>query len=67
MMELNVEKVKQELERIGKNQSDLAEMMDVSRALVSYWFTSRKISHVQKIADVLGFDGKDLIKEREVL
>ena len=63
IMELHVEKVRSELARIGKNQSDLAEMMGVSRALVSYWFKAKKVTHVQRIADALGFSGKDLIKE----
>ena len=60
-MKLNVEKIRKDLKRMKKNESWLAEKMEISRALLSYRLKSENITHAQDIADALGFDGKDLI------
>lgn len=60
-MKLNTKKIKKELKRIGKNQTWLGEQLNASRALVSYYMQSKKITHAEKIAKVLGMDPKDLI------
>ena len=62
-MRLNVEKIRDELLRIDKNQSWLAEKMGISRALLSYKLHSGNITHAQGFAHALGFCGRDLILE----
>ncbi len=61
-MELNVEKIKVELKRIGKNQSWLAKEMGVARQYLSYIFKHKPITQAERIAKALNLDPKDLIK-----
>jgi len=61
-MELNITKIKQELERLGKNQSWLAAKMKCSRQLLFYMVKSKKITHAERIAKALNLDPRDLIK-----
>ena len=61
-MELNVEKIRNELKRIGKGPTWLALKCVVHKRTVFYWFDSRTIKAADRIAEVLDMEGKDLIK-----
>jgi len=61
-MKMDTTKIKQELERLGKNQSWLANKMNVSRQLLFYMVKSKKITHAERIAKALNLDPRDLIK-----
>jgi len=60
-MELNVKKIKDELLRLGKNQTWLAKKMDISKQGLSYKLLSKKITHAEKIAKALNLNPRDLI------
>jgi transcriptional regulator with XRE-family HTH domain len=64
-MELNTEKIKTLLSRYGWNESDLAKKMKVSRQYLNRIMIGKRgisFKGVDKMANVLGIDGKDLIK-----
>jgi hypothetical protein len=60
-MELNTQKIKNELKRVKQNQTWLANKMNVSRQLLSYMILSKKITHAERIAKALNLDPRDLI------
>lgn len=60
-MQLNTHKIINELKRLGKNRTWLANQLNTTRQNVSYILKSKKITHAEKIARVLDFDPKDLI------
>lgn len=64
-MKLNIEKLQSELTRIDRTQAWLAKQMKVRPQWV-YQIFNNDISHtmrtIQKIADALNLDPKDLIK-----
>ena len=61
-MELNVEKIEKELARIGKKKAWLAKKCVVANSHLHYWFKTRTIKAAEPIAEVLGYDPKDLLK-----
>ena len=61
-MELNTQKIEDELKRIGKSHSWLAKKMGIARQYVSYIFKTKPITQAERIAEVFGIDPKDLIK-----
>jgi len=61
-MELNIEKIDQELRRIGKNRSWLAEQFNISRAAISYTMKRKPISQAERIGKLLGIEPRDLIR-----
>ena len=61
-MELNTQKVENELKRIGKSHSWLAKKMGIARQYVSYIFKTKPITQAERIAKALNLDPKDLIK-----
>ena len=61
-MELNVLKIKNELKRLGKGPTWLANKCVVDRRTVYYWFDNKTIKAAEKIAEVFNMDPKDLIK-----
>ena len=61
-LQLNTEKIKAELTRIGKDQSWLAEQLSTTRQNVSYMLSRNSIKAAEKIGNVLGIEPKDLIK-----
>ena len=61
-MELYVQKIKKELKRLNRNQSWLSRKMGISRQLLSYMITSKKITHAERIGKALDIDPKDLIR-----
>ena len=60
-MELNIEKIQKELNRLNQSKRWLAVKIGVDRQLVDYWFTSKTIKAADRIAQVLGYEPKDLI------
>ena len=60
-MELNTNKIKNELKRVKQNQTWLASKMNVSRQLLSYMILSKKITHAERIAKALNLNPRDLI------
>ena len=63
-MELHKSKIRLEMEKNGWNESELARRMGVSRQAVFAFFRRDGITlkTIDKIADALGLDPKDLIK-----
>lgn len=61
-MQLNTQKIINELKRLGKNRTWLAEQLKTTRQNVSYILKSKKITHIERIAKVLDFNPRDLIK-----
>ena len=63
-MELHKTKIRLEMERYGWNDSELARRMGVSRQAVFKIFARNGITlkTIDKIADALGLNPKDLIK-----
>jgi len=59
---LNTKKIKDELIRLGKNQSWLAGKLKMTRQNVSYMLTHNSLRAAEKIGDVLGIEPKDLLK-----
>ena len=64
-MKLNKKKILNEIERLGWSLGRLAKECHVSRQAVQYWMTennrSPRLGTIQKIADALAIDPKDLI------
>ena len=61
-MKLNIDKIKNELNRIDKNQSWLAEQLGVSRQRVSAIFSMASLRNAERIGKVLEIEPRDLIK-----
>ena len=61
IMELNIEKIQKELDRLERPRKWLAGQIGVDRQLVDYWFKHRTIKAADRIAKALGYDPKDLI------
>jgi hypothetical protein len=62
-MELNTEKIDNELKRLGKSRAWLAHKIGISRQLLYYRLDKRIFIGVEDIAKALDFyDGKDLIR-----
>ena len=61
-MELNVEKIRNELKRLGKGPTWLATKCVVHRRTVHYWFENKTIKAAERIAEVFNMDPKDLLK-----
>lgn len=61
-LQLNVKKIKAELDRLGKTQTWLAEQLNMSRQGISYMFSVRAVRGAEKIGHALGIEPKDLIK-----
>jgi len=68
-MKLNIEKIKDELKKLGHTQTWLAMKIihsdgktGISRQLLSYMICSKKITHTERIAKALGLNPRDLIK-----
>ena len=65
-MNLNIRKIRNEMTRLGLNESGLAKLMGVSRPLVYYYLrenhTDHRFSTVEKLAKAFDMDTKDLIE-----
>jgi len=62
IMKLNIDKIKSELTRIGKNQSWLANKLGVSRQRVSSIFRMASLKNAERIGKVLDIEPRDLIR-----
>ncbi|MFC1567348.1 XRE family transcriptional regulator [Thermodesulfobacteriota bacterium] len=60
-MKLNIEKIKNELERIEKTKYWLAKQIGTSPQLLFYWMKNETIKAAEPIGKVLGISPKDLI------
>ena len=61
-MKLNIEKINRELTLLGWNKSRLAKELGITRQGVHYYLSSKPtVWKVEKLADVLGLDAKDLL------
>ena len=63
-MEIDIHRIKSEMAQKDINQSQLADMIGVSRQLLSLWMIKPHRINLEKagrIADALGLDGRDLI------
>lgn len=60
-LQLNTEKIRAELSRIGKDQTWLAEQLRTTRQNVSYMLTNNSIKAAEKIGQALNIEPKDLI------
>jgi len=61
-MKLNTEKIYRELSLLGWKKSRLAKELGITRQGVHYYLSSKPtVWKVEKLADVLGLDAKDLL------
>ncbi len=61
-LKLNIDKIKQEMDRLGLTQSDVARMLGMSRQAVFYDFKIKPISAAEKYGKLFNLPPKDLIK-----
>jgi len=61
-LQLNVDKIKKELDRIGENQTWLAEQLNTTRQNIAYMLSNNSIRSAERIGHVLNIEPKDLIK-----
>ena len=63
-MELNIDKIQRELDRLGWSKYILAQKMNVNKETIYSIFrrNSTKISTINQIAEILDVDPKDLLK-----
>ena len=63
-LRLKTDKIRNEMQRLGLNERDLAKMIKpkTSQQLLNYWLRSGSLAGVHKIAKALGVEPKDLIK-----
>ena len=60
-LKLNTKKIKRERERLGLNNTQLADKMGISKQLLSYILKKKLIIHADKFGKVFDVHGKDLI------
>jgi len=64
-MQLNTQKIRSELKRLGKTQSAMARELGYTRQMIWYILAAKRRPHfatVEKIARYFKMDPKDLIK-----
>lgn len=61
-LQLNTDKIQNELDRLGKNRAWLAKQMNNTQAMVNYLFEKKPLSLAVKLADIFGLEPKDLVK-----
>jgi len=61
-LELNTDKIKAEMARLGVKKNWLAKKMKNTPAMVTYLFKHRPISFASRMAVIFNLDAKDLIK-----
>jgi len=65
-LELCVEKIEKELQRLKKNKTWLASQIGVSSAMITWMFKHKPISYAERIGIVFDIDPKDLIRSNNV-
>jgi len=63
MLQLNVEKINSELERMRYDRKWLSKKLGVSSVMMSYIFKRKPLSYAERIAEVLNISARDLIKD----
>ncbi len=61
-MELNIEKIEQEMERLGITKADLAREWKVTRQAIDYYFQNKPIKAAERFGKLFNITPKDLIK-----
>jgi len=61
-MELNVEKIDNEIKRMGVTRAWIAYQLKVSPQLVYYWLKTKSLKGAEPIAKLFKIAPKDLIK-----
>jgi len=61
-LELNTDKIKIEMKRLGVKNVWLAKKMDATPAMVTYIFKRKPITFASRLAEIFNLDAKDLIK-----
>jgi len=61
-LQLNTDKIKMEMERLGMKKINLARKLGLTPAMVTYIFRSKPITFADRLSKIFGFDAKDLIK-----
>lgn len=61
-MKLNIAKIKQEMNRLGWNKSEVARRLGITRQAVGYYFKAQPINAALKFGKLFNINPKDLIK-----
>jgi hypothetical protein len=61
-LELNTDKIKSEMARLGVKKNWLAKKLENTPAMVTYIFKYKPITFADRLAEIFNFDPKDLIK-----
>jgi hypothetical protein len=61
-LELNTDKIKSEMARLGVKKNWLAKKLKNTPAMVTYIFKYKPITFADRLAEIFNFDPKDLIK-----
>ena len=61
-LELNTDKLKQEMERLGVRKGWLAKKLRMSPAMTNYIFNKKPVSFAIRLGKIFGINYKDLIK-----
>jgi len=64
-MQINIEKLKREMERAGiNNNAEFADRLEMTRQAIDYILAQKTTTFktLNKMAEVLGLDAKDLLK-----
>ena len=61
-LELNTDKIKSEMDRLGVRKGWLAEKLRMHPSIVNYIFRKKPVSFAVRLGKIFGIDAKDLIK-----
>ena len=60
-LQLNVDKIQNELDRIGRNRTWLAKKLNTTRQNITYMLSNNSIKAAERIGHALNISPKDLI------
>lgn len=61
-LELNTQKIKAEMDRLGVKRGWLADQLGMTPAMTNYIFNKKPITFADRLAKIFKLDPKDLIK-----
>ena len=61
-LELNTDKIKAEMDRLGVRKGWLAKKLKMTPAMTNYIFNKKPVSYAVRLGKIFGIDAKDLIK-----
>ena len=61
-LELNTDKIKSEMDRLGVRKGWLAKKLKMTPAMTNYIFNKKPVGFAVRLADIFQLDPKDLIK-----